>query len=588
MADVTQVSIYGKGGVGKTTITTNLAVCLAEAGERPMLVGCSPKSDSTTLLMGGTPAKPVVLDNILARGSNKASVEECVCHGFGGIACLEAGGPSPASGCAGRGIYHTLQLLKKYRILEEYQTTYAIYDAIADVVCGGFSLPMRIDFSTTVYIVTTAEMMSLYAANNICNAALAVNQGRLEALQVGGLILSGRQIPGEIKIVEDFAALLGLPVVAYIPHSDLVQEAEASQSTVMARFPESSLAQEFRRLAVQLRHPNGIVPEPISPLESLDVITSIIYKYQNDGMEKVLQQAVPNPVQTSERERSKTPPRRRIAIYGKAGIGKSTTSSNLSAALAEQGRRVLQVGCDPKRDSVAQLLHCLPPTILDQLNRQQEHDSFDDLPLDSIFFQGFNQVICAESGGPPPGVGCAGQGVLLALQFIEQQQVMDKYQIDFSVFDVLGDVVCGGFAQPMRAGYCREIYVVINGDPLSLVVTNNILQAVEKLSREGVDVGLGGLINNQHNGAAAEQLVQSFAERVGIPIIGHIPRSPLVLAAEARRQTVMEAFPESDIAGLYRSLAQAIIRNHKIYTPRALNNTESIYDLAAENLPTIG
>lgn len=588
MDEMTQISIYGKGGVGKTTITTNLAVCLAEAGERPMLVGCSPKSDSTNLLLGGTPATPVVLDNIQARGSSKAAVQECVCHGFGGIACLEAGGPPPASGCAGRGIYHTLQLLKRYRIFEEYEITYAIYDAIADVVCGGFSLPMRIDFATTVYIVTTAEMMSLYAANNICNAALAVNNGRIDSLQVGGLILSGRQIRDERSIVEDFAALLNLPVVAYIPHSDLVQKAESSQKTVMEHFPKSSLARDFRLLAAHLLYPKGIVPEPIPPLESLDVITDLIYKHQTAGLKKTLLQARPDPVMALARKRVTIPPRRRIAIYGKAGIGKSTTSSNLSAALAERGRRVMQVGCDPKRDSVAQLLHCLPPTILEQLNLQRERDSSDDLPLDNVFFEGFNHVICAESGGPPPGVGCAGQGVLLALQYIEKQNVMERYDIDFSVFDVLGDVVCGGFAQPIRAGYCREIYIVINADLLSLVVTNNILQAVEKLSREGVDVGLGGLINNQRNGVGDENLVISYAEKVGVPIIGHIPHSSLILEAEACRKTVMEAFPESDIAEIYRQLAVDILENHTIYTPRAFQNLEAIYEMAAIKLPIIG
>ncbi len=581
MAEITQIAIYGKGGVGKTTITTNLAICLAEAGERPMLVGCSPKSDTTALLLGGKPAKPVVLDNIQARGSSKIAVQACVHIGYQGIACLEAGGPPPASGCAGRGVYHTLQLVKKFRILEENKITYAIYDAIADVVCGGFSLPMHNDFASTVYIVTTAEMMSLYAANNICNAALTVNKGQSEALQIGGLILSGRNIPAETTIVEEFAALLGLPVIAYIPRSDLVPAAEACKSTVVALYPESTLAQDFRDLAENLHDPHGVRPTPIPPLESLDIITDLIYTHQSE--DKVLSASKPllSPAISQSNRLSTIPPLRRIAIYGKAGIGKSTTSSNLSAALAKMGRRVLQVGCDPKRDSVAQLVHCLPPTILEQLTRQHQHSNTEDIPLESMFFEGFNNVICAESGGPPPGVGCAGQGVLLSLEFIEKREVIDKFQIDFSVFDVLGDVVCGGFAQPIRAGYCREIYVVINEEPLSLVVTNNILRAVEKLNHEGVDVGLGGLINNQRNESGGNEIVVSFAEKVGVPVIEHIPRSSLILAAEARRQTVMEAFPESQIASLYRRLAQAILDNRAIHVPHAFQDAEEIFDLVS-------
>ena len=587
MPEITQISIYGKGGVGKSTITTNLAICLAEAGEKPMLVGCSPKSDSTTLLLGGKPATPVVLDNIQAHGSSKAVVQECVHFGYGDVACLEAGGPPPASGCAGRGIYHTLRLLKQHNTLEENEITYAIYDAIADVVCGGFSLPMRKDFASTVYIVTTAEMMSLYAANNISNAALAVNSGRPDAVQVGGLILSGRDIPAEKKIVQEFADLLGLPVIAYIPYSAVVQKAGARKGTVMEHFPESNLAEDFRDLAAQLRHPHGITPRPIPPLESLDLITDLIYKHQATNDAPAVRKTTLRPAVATTHANAL--PLRRIAIYGKAGVGKSTTSSNLSAALAAIGRKVLQVGCDPKRDSVAQLVHCLPPTILEQMNRQHKrNDSADNLALEDVFFDGYNGVVCAEAGGPPPGVGCAGQGVLLALQFIEERDVITEYGIDFSLFDVLGDVVCGGFAQPIRAGYCREIYVIVNGEPLSLVVTNNILRAVEKLNREGINVGLGGLINNQSNAAVEEEIVLSYAQTVGVPIIGRIPRSPLVQAAEARRQTVMEAFPDSHVADLYRQLAQDILDNDTIHTPRAIQDNETIFDLAAAFVPANG
>lgn len=184
---------------------------------------------------------------------------------------------------------------------------------------------------------------------------------------------------------------------------------------------------------------------------------------------------------------------KQIALYGKGGIGKSTVSSNVSAALSKMGEQVMQVGCDPKRDSIATLCGKLMPTILGRIG---EAKKVTEEMLTSVVFQGFNGVLGCESGGPKPGMGCAGKGVNLALQLLDQFQIFEKYGVTFVLFDVLGDVVCGGFAQPMRSGYAREIYLVTCEEALTLFQVNNIIKAAHKLAGMGADVGIAGIIDN--------------------------------------------------------------------------------------------
>ncbi|TDA69827.1 MAG: nitrogenase iron protein [Clostridia bacterium] len=255
---------------------------------------------------------------------------------------------------------------------------------------------------------------------------------------------------------------------------------------------------------------------------------------------------------------------KKIAVYGKAGIGKSTTSSNLSAALSHMGEKVMQIGCDPKRDSIATLCGRLMPTIMDQVRK---FDVVDEKILSEVIFEGYNGILGCESGGPKPGTGCAGKGVNLALQLLDKFKVLERYGITFALFDVLGDVVCGGFAQPMRAGFAREIYLVTCGELLSIYQTNNIAKAVVKVNSLGVDVGVAGLINNMRGVAHEEDIVEAFAEVLGVPVIQHIPRSKLVQQAEFKGQTVIQTFPDSDQAEVYRSLARKILANDKVYIP---------------------
>lgn len=264
---------------------------------------------------------------------------------------------------------------------------------------------------------------------------------------------------------------------------------------------------------------------------------------------------------------------KQIALYGKGGIGKSTTSANLSAALSCKGLDVMQIGCDPKRDSTRMLMHGkFIPTVMDLVRERGEAN----ISLADVVYTGFNGIRCVEAGGPEPGVGCAGRGIIATFQLLEKHGALTG---DVVVYDVLGDVVCGGFAMPMREGYAQEIYLVTSGELMSLYAANNICKAIQRLaSRPKSRCRLAGVICNSKNEPREEELVNEFARRVNSTLVQYIPRDRIVRMAELNKKTVIEYDPESVQAGCYRSLAQRVMENTRmtIPTPLGIDDLESL------------
>ncbi|WP_324824622.1 nitrogenase iron protein NifH [Sinanaerobacter sp. ZZT-01] len=245
---------------------------------------------------------------------------------------------------------------------------------------------------------------------------------------------------------------------------------------------------------------------------------------------------------------------RKIAIYGKGGIGKSTTVSNVSAAMAESGLTVLQIGCDPKADSTRNLTEGRNiPTVLDTLRKKGE------VELEDLVVKSSTGVFCVESGGPVPGVGCAGRGIITAFEKLEELNAYETYNPDVVLYDVLGDVVCGGFSMPIRGGYADEVCIVTSGEMMSLYAASNIASAVNSFAKRGY-AALRGLILNGKNIEKELELVEKAALEIGTDILYRIPRDPQVQLAEQQGKTVVEAFPESDMAKHYRSLASLLLR----------------------------
>ncbi|MBN2636004.1 MAG: nitrogenase iron protein [Prolixibacteraceae bacterium] len=265
---------------------------------------------------------------------------------------------------------------------------------------------------------------------------------------------------------------------------------------------------------------------------------------------------------------------RKIAIYGKGGIGKSTTTQNTVAGLAEAGFNIMVVGCDPKADSTRLLLGGLAQkTVLDTLREEGE-----DIDLEDVVKPGFGGTRCVESGGPEPGVGCAGRGIITSINLLEQLGAWDdKFKIDYTFYDVLGDVVCGGFAMPMREGKAEEIYIVVSGEMMAMYAANNICKGIQKYAQAGV-VRLGGLICNSRNVDNEREMIEELARQLGTKMIHFVPRDNMVQRAEINRKTVIEFEPEHNQANEYRALSKAINENtnYVIPTPLAMEDLETL------------
>jgi nitrogenase iron protein NifH len=259
---------------------------------------------------------------------------------------------------------------------------------------------------------------------------------------------------------------------------------------------------------------------------------------------------------------------KQIAIYGKGGIGKSTTTSNISAALAKAGYKVMQVGCDPKSDSTNTLRDGkYIPTVLDTLREKKV------FKLNEVVYEGYGGVLCVEAGGPAPGVGCAGRGIITAVQLLKQLKAFDDLDLDVVIYDVLGDVVCGGFAMPIREGIAKHVFTVSSADFMAIYAANNLFRGIAKYSNSGGAL-LGGLIANSINTPYAREIIDDFVERTRTQVMAYVPRSVTVTQSELRGKTTIEAAPDSEQARIYTNLALRIANHAESKTPSPLNEKE--------------
>lgn len=247
----------------------------------------------------------------------------------------------------------------------------------------------------------------------------------------------------------------------------------------------------------------------------------------------------------------------KLAIYGKGGIGKSTMTSNLAAAFAYLGKKVIQIGCDPKADSTLNLLggELLEPV----MNYLREHDD-DPQAIEEISRVGYGGVLCIETGGPTPGLGCAGRGIIATFDLLEDMGLFEQYEPDVVLYDVLGDVVCGGFAAPIREGYADQVLIVTSGEKMALYAANNINMAVKNFADRSY-AEVKGVILNRRNVPGEEEKVRAFAAERGLAIVGDIPRSDDINRFEEEGKTVVEGNPELPISQVFIQLAQTLWRD---------------------------
>ena len=249
----------------------------------------------------------------------------------------------------------------------------------------------------------------------------------------------------------------------------------------------------------------------------------------------------------------------KVAIYGKGGIGKSTVTSNLAAAFANMGKRVIQIGCDPKADSTINLLGGEP--LRPVMNFMREEDEEPD-ELAQISKEGYGGILCIETGGPTPGLGCAGRGIIATFQLLEDMDLFAHYKPDVVLYDVLGDVVCGGFAAPIREGYAEKVLIVTSGEKMALYAANNISSAV-RIFEDRSYARVFGMVLNHRNVENEMEKVQAFSEKIGVPIVGEVPRSDEIIRWEDQGKTVIEGNPDSEISKCFFDLAELLLKEEE-------------------------
>ena len=581
-----RLAIYGKGGIGKSMIAANLSAAFAAMGKSVLQIGCDPKHDSTRLLLHGRTLETVLehLENptnqadmirfrrnlmspqhtvaeVIAAGRGKPEglERQNVLHtGFGGVVCIEAGGPRPGVGCAGRGIITTFELLQKLDV-DPNQFDVVLYDVLGDVVCGGFGVPMRHEHANAILLVSSEEYMPIFAANNILRGVRSYDR---QERRLTGLFLNRRDNCAPRAMMDRFASAAELPVVAEMPRSATIQQADRLGMTLAEAFPESAEAGVFRQLAELLlaeASPRfGAHPMTDEELELAVLGRSVT----------VLSSAPQAGSAAAPRSREMPGEPRRLAVYGKGGIGKSTISANISATLASRGLRVLQIGCDPKHDSTRLLLggHTVR-TVLEYLRDVAETDR----RLDEVVHPGLLGIDCAEVGGPEPGIGCAGRGILSAFTLLEKLGLRES-DYDVIVYDVLGDVVCGGFAIPLRKGYAQSVLLVTSEEYMPLYAANNILRGINGVA--GIDPRVLGVFHNVRDNDADISVVERFAKTVGLPVISRLKRSTVVQEAEQASQPLVAFAPLSDEAAVFEDLVGRLLGSAAHYPATPLEGDD--------------
>ena len=260
---------------------------------------------------------------------------------------------------------------------------------------------------------------------------------------------------------------------------------------------------------------------------------------------------------------------RQIAIYGKGGIGKSTTTQNTVAGLAAMGKKIMIVGCDPKADSTRLILGGKPQESVMDVLREQGAEK---VTNEKVIKLGYEGIQCVESGGPEPGVGCAGRGIITAINLMEENGAYTD-DIDFLFFDVLGDVVCGGFAMPMREGKAQEIYIVASGEMMAIYAANNICKGVMKYAKQS-GVRLGGIICNSRKVDREREFLEEFTASIGTHMIHFVPRDNIVQKAEFNKKAVVEYDPNCNQAHEYGELGRKIIENKNLVVPTPISMDE--------------
>ncbi|NLM02945.1 MAG: nitrogenase iron protein [Methanothermobacter wolfeii] len=270
---VRKIAIYGKGGIGKSTTQQNTAAAMSYFHDKNVMIhGCDPKADSTRLILGGKMQK-TMMDTLRELGEGECTPEKVVETGFGGIKCVESGGPEPGVGCAGRGVITAITLMERHGVYEE-DLDFVFFDVLGDVVCGGFAMPVRDGKAEEIYIVASGEMMALYAANNICKGM--IKYANQSGVRLGGIICNSRNVDGEKELLEEFCEKIGTQMIHFIPRDNIVQKAEFNKKTVIEFDPECNQSQEYRELARKIiENENFVIPKPMT----MDEMEELVVKY---------------------------------------------------------------------------------------------------------------------------------------------------------------------------------------------------------------------------------------------------------------------------------------------------------------------